>query len=71
MLTENPSADFGPGYYSDTNLKFTTSVLSDLFDVIPTKSLNAAESGIKKLTITLSDEAERSLLEKEYALMKT
>jgi len=71
MLVDNPSADFGPGFYSDSNLKFTSSVSSDLFEEIPTKALNAAYNGIKKLSIVLTNESERNLLEKETALMNT
>jgi len=31
----NPSADFGPGYYSDINLRFSESVDTDLFETLP------------------------------------
>lgn len=67
MLAENPSADFGPGYYSDVNFKFEENVATDLFEELPTNALNAGLSGIKKMSIALSDEAERELLEKETA----
>jgi len=65
MLAENPSADFGPGYYSDINLRFTESVDTDLYQTLPKAPLNAAKSGIKKMSIALTDEAERNLLEQE------
>lgn len=71
MLAENPSADFGPGYYSDINLRFSEGVNADLYEVLPKTYLNAAQNGVKKMSIVLTDEAERELLEKETALMKT
>ena len=71
MLASNPSADFGPGYYSDINLRFTEHVDTDLYQTLPTKYLNAKENGIKKMSVVLADEAERELLEKETALMQT
>jgi len=42
MLAENPSADFGPGYYSDINLRFSEGVNADLYEVLPKTYLNAA-----------------------------
>ena len=71
MLAENPAADFGPGYYSDINLRFSENVNADLYETLPKTYLNAAQNGIKKMSIVLTDEAERTLLEKETALMKT
>ena len=56
MLLSNPSADFGPGYYSDINLRFTESVSTDLFETIPTQPINAkSNGGISKLAIALTD----------------
>jgi hypothetical protein len=40
-----------------------------LFETLPTAPYNAAKSGIKKVSIALTDEAERTLLEKETAIM--
>lgn len=68
---DNPSAEFGPGYYSDINLRFQSTVDADLYETLPTKPYNAKASGIQKLSIALTDEAERTLLEKETALMQT
>ena len=70
MLADNPSADFGPGYYSDVNFKFEESVATDLYEELPTNSINAGQAGIKAMKIALSDEAERTLLEKENAFMQ-
>lgn len=71
MLAENPTADFGPGYYSDINLRFWESNEIDLFDTLPKEPLNAKKNGITSIKIALSDEAERSSLQKETALMQT
>jgi len=69
MLASNPSADFGPGYYDPVNFRFTDSVSTDLYETLPKGYINALEAGVKKMSIALTDESERTLLERETALM--